>query len=346
FWSPLQERLYCSGCRCCHPTRAFSVQQRVVTWDKRVCIGREGVLRICEHRSVSWKDIEFSLDQHLVFPQHGPWNTPVISITGAKCQAVNHMGDHPGSVHHAGPEFVLLYNLGVPSEPALEIQVVRTVHAVFGLEDRSHLKSTEVRSLFDQLRQAVSGSFALNAWQDPRANTELRCFGSEKCTCLSYDHEVNANGGYKDCMPEESVLNTASSSHIVYRGGINDDQPGINRAGNVYYRSELGEYCQLHRLRQLQGFIKATYTRKISIPLEDLDLVRDGDTVTVRPPHAWYHALDPDSYENRTSADGKVWPKCEDTSCRNYYRLFQTLGCPFGGTQLHFQDPTDPRGRL
>ncbi|KAB5559534.1 hypothetical protein GE09DRAFT_1113309 [Coniochaeta sp. 2T2.1] len=333
--SPLRERLSCSGCWCCHPTRAFSAQQRAVTWDKRVCIGRDGVLRICEHRSISWKEIEFHLDQH-PFPQQASFNTPVINVMQLKCHASNHMGDHPDSVHHAGPEFVLLYNVQDHCGPVLEIKVVRTVHAVFGLGDRSHFMASEVRSLFDQHRQAVSGSFALNAWQDPRANTELRCFGSEECTCLSYDHEVNANGGYKDCMLEESVLNTGSTSHIVYRGGINDDQPGINRAGNLYYRSEFGEYCQLHRFRP-QGFIKATYTRKIGIPLKDLDRFRLGNIILIRPPHAWYHALDPDSYENWTSADDKVWPKCEDTSCRNYYRLFQTLGCPSGrSAQLHF----------
>ncbi|KAK0735705.1 hypothetical protein B0T21DRAFT_384489 [Apiosordaria backusii] len=54
--------LYCSGCAVIHHHRHFSATQRKTKGSERVCIAREGVLRLCEHQQIRWADIE----RHLV----------------------------------------------------------------------------------------------------------------------------------------------------------------------------------------------------------------------------------------------------------------------------------------
>ena len=50
------KKLYCSGCKRRHPAGHFSQSQR--SNKTRVCIGREGYVRVCQHHTVSWAEIE------------------------------------------------------------------------------------------------------------------------------------------------------------------------------------------------------------------------------------------------------------------------------------------------
>ncbi|KAH0437916.1 hypothetical protein CcaCcLH18_03592 [Colletotrichum camelliae] len=57
-WSSDRARayLYCSGCEQLHPTSIFSIAERQKGANTRVCIGREGHIRLCEHKTVTWDD--------------------------------------------------------------------------------------------------------------------------------------------------------------------------------------------------------------------------------------------------------------------------------------------------
>lgn len=46
--------LHCSGCHFDHPTYLFSRNQRSKSPKVRICIGREGFVRVCEHQTVTW----------------------------------------------------------------------------------------------------------------------------------------------------------------------------------------------------------------------------------------------------------------------------------------------------
>ncbi|KAB5559718.1 hypothetical protein GE09DRAFT_1220382 [Coniochaeta sp. 2T2.1] len=54
----LEEPMYCAGCARDHPTMLFSISQRGKGSNERVCIGREGCLRICAHKVLYWSDVE------------------------------------------------------------------------------------------------------------------------------------------------------------------------------------------------------------------------------------------------------------------------------------------------
>lgn len=47
----------CGGCKLLHPTMAFSPTEQCKDSKSRVCIGWEGAVRLCEHRTISWNDI-------------------------------------------------------------------------------------------------------------------------------------------------------------------------------------------------------------------------------------------------------------------------------------------------
>lgn len=54
----LRSQLFCSGCEVFHPRFLFTVDQRTKASSNRVCIGRQGYIRACPHRSIFWSDIE------------------------------------------------------------------------------------------------------------------------------------------------------------------------------------------------------------------------------------------------------------------------------------------------
>ena len=56
---------HCQGCGEAHPTPLFSATQRHLPDSMRRCIGREGVVKICDHMSLSWKDVELWFDMEL-----------------------------------------------------------------------------------------------------------------------------------------------------------------------------------------------------------------------------------------------------------------------------------------
>lgn len=54
----LRRPFWCSGCQTKHPAVYFSTQQRSLSDDVRICIGREGHMRICDHFTLYWSWFE------------------------------------------------------------------------------------------------------------------------------------------------------------------------------------------------------------------------------------------------------------------------------------------------
>lgn len=49
--------LHCSGCNTDHPRCLFSRAQRSVGPKSRICIRREGFIRVCDHQTTTWKEV-------------------------------------------------------------------------------------------------------------------------------------------------------------------------------------------------------------------------------------------------------------------------------------------------
>src|SRR5512140_1183769 len=52
------EYLHCSGCDEDHAAGYFSRTQQYQPAATRLCIGRQGFIRLCEHKTVHWNDVE------------------------------------------------------------------------------------------------------------------------------------------------------------------------------------------------------------------------------------------------------------------------------------------------
>lgn len=50
--------LHCSGCGEDHASGYFSATQRALPSTSRICIGREGFIRLCEHKTMKWEEVE------------------------------------------------------------------------------------------------------------------------------------------------------------------------------------------------------------------------------------------------------------------------------------------------
>lgn len=55
---------WCSGCEREHPAIFFSDAQRATQDDQRLCIGREGSVRTCEHQQLNWQLTKIADDQN------------------------------------------------------------------------------------------------------------------------------------------------------------------------------------------------------------------------------------------------------------------------------------------
>ncbi|KAM7223905.1 hypothetical protein V8F06_000921 [Rhypophila decipiens] len=59
-----KQSLWCSGCRKSHSLLLFSAAQRndAIPNSQRICIGREGKIRLCSHEAISWDELERNVD--------------------------------------------------------------------------------------------------------------------------------------------------------------------------------------------------------------------------------------------------------------------------------------------
>lgn len=57
--------LHCSGCEVDHLSTIFSTEEAKKPCNERVCIGRQGYVRLCEHEVIKWTDIEARVNQAL-----------------------------------------------------------------------------------------------------------------------------------------------------------------------------------------------------------------------------------------------------------------------------------------
>ena len=61
-WAVTYAHLFCWACMATHPTLAFSPSQALLKKYKgrpgRACIGRQGYIRLCQHKTVTWAEVE------------------------------------------------------------------------------------------------------------------------------------------------------------------------------------------------------------------------------------------------------------------------------------------------
>ncbi|KAK0742107.1 hypothetical protein B0T21DRAFT_433802 [Apiosordaria backusii] len=309
--------LFCSGCGREHSTRAFSKSQNGLGDDERVCIGREGLLRLCEHRYIQWSDVEDHFLQ-----QQNPKNRNRLVPTA--CEMIcEHPDHHRYGIHDLAEAYMPRLKVEGSSTGNYKITRSWTTHHVLPINKNGRLDPQILRSRFQEDLQNAASAIISGTSTSAALNRAMSCFSNPSCTCL-IDADNTSRTPSKTCHDCQS--STDHSSHNPVK--IN---PRESRSEMIHVRP-----CSQSEslLKTQQICLTVTYSRVLggmSHCAKGLKALGQGkgSSAPIIPPHEWYHALDPNSYElgDDCEAVGKVWPVCHEVNCGNYYGTYQVTHC-------------------
>ncbi|KPM43918.1 hypothetical protein AK830_g2612 [Neonectria ditissima] len=172
----VEDYIHCAGCECHHLSTNFSAAEKAKPSIERICIGRQGFIRICEHQAVTWDDVEQVLNQ---MKRDGSANLSEIVVK---------------SCHHAAHVFCCP---DMPSPPRLQLHKSDDSDT-FTLELRwaphssleglaaGKISASETRAMAKKY-QADAARFILDERITGHYLPEMECFPANCCDCLQYD---------------------------------------------------------------------------------------------------------------------------------------------------------------
>ncbi|KAK1764002.1 hypothetical protein QBC33DRAFT_613427 [Phialemonium atrogriseum] len=300
--------MHCSGCRCDHPVGLFSRGQRRAPPRSRICIGREGFVRLCNHKVV--KLAKLGIDP----------NAMRTTVYLPPCEDPSHIPKHhgPHSIHtlHANIQPTVAVETTIKSNIVVELRWVGHLRLPdLGCDELGHCK---------RLRKGAAEFIAPEL--PPGRLTEMSCFDPNRCCCLQYSGLENLSHGWQ-LTPVEEIRYPTCRAHPDRRLGAlqptkdaGDENPQPQEAQTGSHRAwadnSLGTLIVWTNPCSGGGScLRVRYCRQINVFPADW---RPG-CVTM----SWFRALDPDSY-NLTADDasfGVLW--CRQQGCRNYYRYLK-----------------------
>lgn len=303
----LQRRfLHCSGCNSEHPAGLFSYHQRHGPSESRICIGREGHVRVCSHRTINWQEIE----DWLARSPSRSWETA--------CHDQSHLNNLSPSCLDFKPairiNFLSKTGRGNCSNkhgkrPALLIQW--TVHmGVPGLGRSNAVEEADLIQRVDMIRRNGGSDMvpSLPGKQPP----ELQAFDPNYCSCVA-NWRVESQKKIPPRCPEHSIGPEAG-------WGVGSGNFTAAYHQKPECQSEYG--CQFWAAKKCGKSAECIIIRYFK--LIKLAACRGGvsQTPDIRPSlMGWVMALDPDSFhlsQDRESY-GIYW--CLDQSCLNYHQF-------------------------
>lgn len=339
------ERLYCSGCGVFHPVALFSAAQRQVRDEERICIGREGYVRLCNHKVVTWHDIAFlmreaaevSLDRHrggLLIPlpacRH---ESHIPKHHSAKSPAMVFQSSRPARCIKTGPD-------GIPV-----LQLLWHTHLRFPKppRDQEAVSADTVRRRFEVSRRGAAEFIAPQ--MGPGHLPEMNCLDPNRCSCLHYPGMDQLPHGWRS-PPPTALEEECCRRHPQYR--LSALRPAATRAcGNNADGDGIDGWCGGHKAEiRLAGSVRSS---SVSIDLQpcpsdprclwiiyqrSIPLWTDGNSRNPgkRVTMAWCQSLDPNSYNLTDDAESYGFSWCREPSCKNYYKYFKRAVVPVADT--------------
>ncbi len=188
----LRDKIYCSGCLKDHPSIFFSRQQRKATANARVCIGREGYVRLCRHKVVTWADISNAWKKS--------WNKSVLRCTDSTHDPTTEQKNSTGEISSDWTENNL-YPKAVMSVDRNNFAVGLRLEwqlSAFALPLQPKEQLT-MDSLHDKLK-AVDSTVCPCPHESFESVSILRAFDPNYCVCLGA-----AIGIYSYFLPLERI---------------------------------------------------------------------------------------------------------------------------------------------
>lgn len=333
------EYAHCSGCRIDHPVYLFSITQRASPAEKRICIGREGHIRLCDHEVLRWVDVAQSVSE-LKDCKAGTDRQVVL----ATCQHESHVPQdgthacaptdnltHPTAILYKTEQGGIMFEtrwLGhLPVSDPAHGEVDRTEQAT----------PSFIRERLEELRVGAAEFIAPEV--PPGRLVEMNCFDPNRCACLRYSGLEHLSQSWQLTPLQEIRGVTCRSEPHLRLAALGTPTTG----GEMPVHKGFAQSPQTSHHTDVQttssqvaggGAIRITVYRCRLDPSRCLRIVyQRGHSIMQRwldPRHlpmAWYQALDPDSYDliDDHSFYGALW--CRTMGCRNYYRYLKHILC-------------------
>ncbi|KAL2111783.1 hypothetical protein VUR80DRAFT_9345 [Thermomyces stellatus] len=287
--------MHCAGCKLDHTSTLFSAAQRLEDRSKRVCIGHEGHVRLCEHKTVKVGEL-------------CRWTRLVPRLT---CYHQSHV-----PAHHVGrrPKGMRVFpTLDVGMDGPGQATLSHTAHLDLSGHGQEVITAEVFRAHIRELRKGAAGYIAPEP--APGILPELRAFDPTRCGCLLYPG-MQPHGG-------------ACEEHRVSRTVFSRDSEGSNTIDISFETCEYGARCL--KVTHKRTIHYRTSMRLRELPTEPPERVRGGpcdaqwklararDASAGPISYNWYAALEPASYGLALDREsyGLTW--CNEPRCLNYH---------------------------
>ncbi|KAF5012856.1 hypothetical protein FDECE_1146 [Fusarium decemcellulare] len=270
--------LYCSACNLDHPSAVFSATERVK--QQRICIGRQGYVRLCDHEVVTWADLEAQIARRKERKGgNQDWETMRVCWHPSHTPRCDRQRTQDDCSWPTAKLSFSSYDTGF-----FDLNICWTPHTGPVLKRDGRFFASELRNAVSDIRQ--SGSKYLIPQNTPGYLPEMACFPStEGCECLRYDlpNKVAAES-YPRNIPRRRVYHSPLTA-----------TPG---------KGLLIAFCGQGTTKN-NDCLKLIYGRRIRCESEN------------SPSHDWLHALARESYDG--DLDGGVPDTCDNSACRYHY---------------------------
>lgn len=352
--------LHCSGCDIDHPVCLFSRAQRRKSPRSRICIGREGCIRACEHLTISWKKIISIAVQVAKLDIDTP-----AEISLSECRHVSHF-----PAHHKKDTSLINRQ---PINPTIELRGSRNFSIFIILRWTGHLRLPDLgfdeygynqiatpSQMRQQIRQFRQGGAEFIAPEfSPGHMLEMNCFDQNRCFCLRHDGIEQLPKGRKlapdkeaSFLPHttrESCLEEASNNecriHPSYRleplrlfGPDEQDISSEQQRLETHLTSVRtpGEGSKLDiRVQPCAGdsrCLQMRYTRRITLSAHYTTPGPKRPIIMGSVWLEWCQAMDPESYNLTDDKESFEILWCRQANCKNYYKYLKKAPFPAGET--------------
>jgi hypothetical protein len=312
-------RLWCSGCNCEQDRNEFSCAEVQKPDQDRQCLARQGAVALCEHVRISWADIEAHILEweQKKEPGNGSWQACFDGFE-LVCRHASHDTRCTAEEDPTWPRATLRTAKHNMNHVFLELHWnPHSGPGVLRLTPGGRMVASELRELFAKQRQGPAS--VLWPYYSAKDPPEMLCFDDGKCRCLYYETGICEEKIKEEVKAREIPLNCPSRH--TWRDGLGYWGHGLEVEVRSHWPWGPGKSVCL----------KTSYRRDVLVFVKNR-----GFWSRICAPHAWFHAMDPDTHEPPFPCVASS--VCKDKRCWGYYRRSQPrIFCRFTLVRAHYQ---------
>ncbi|KAM0259443.1 hypothetical protein ACHAQJ_003337 [Trichoderma viride] len=264
---------------------------------ERRCLACQGAVRLCEHVDISWATIA----AHITNWQQrkpGDWQACYDDFDIA-CQDPSH---DTRCIAEEAPTWPQARLQSAEYDQNLVVLILEwKPHSgldAFTRTPDGQAPALELRALFRRYRQGPAGTLFPSYPTNPLP--EMVCYGPTECGCLHYGKEDN-----------KRLSAVEPSKHASF---FLDDWPFGCRALHSSYRDH-GHGLNGNRVCMSKHWPRGTGNSVCLVTAYERDILvcHQTDRNKIKPTHAWFHAMDPDTYPHPSARH--ALPVCKDKDC-------------------------------